>query len=379
MSRILDELISKRADAVKSMQAMVEQTGGKVMDADTAAKFKNVKAEIDNLNEQIGGMREVERIENEQKAFEDIKVSAKDEVGRFANFLRTGIPEGLKISNDVSTAAGSAGVLVPKELYGTIIKAQYDASAMVQLGAVIQMGTKTADLPVSATNSVSYMVAEGGKFTSSDISFNGVSLTAKKMGTLVLVSTEIMEDSEFDIATLVGQDTGMSQGRAMEDQFINGTASTGAAGVLPAATLGLTSSVTASFKYDDVAKLYTSVKRPYRVGGSFLASDAALTTIMLLQDGSGQYVFRPSYSEGEPDRLMGKRMLTSEYMPEMATGNKPLLFGDFSYYKIGRRRDMVTQRLNELYAGTGQIGFLTQQRFDGLLVLPEAIKVLALK
>ena len=34
------------------------------------------------------------------------------------------------------------------------------------------------------------------------------------------------------------------------------------------------------------------------------------------------------------------------------------------------------RRLNELYARTDQVGFLTTQRVDGRLILPESVKVL---
>jgi HK97 family phage major capsid protein len=39
----------------------------------------------------------------------------------------------------------------------------------------------------------------------------------------------------------------------------------------------------------------------------------------------------------------------------------------------------VFKRLNELYAKTGQVGFLATQRVDGKLILPEAIKILQQK
>ncbi len=37
------------------------------------------------------------------------------------------------------------------------------------------------------------------------------------------------------------------------------------------------------------------------------------------------------------------------------------------------------KRLNELYAATGQVGFIATQRVDGRLILPEAVKVLKQK
>jgi HK97 family phage major capsid protein len=39
----------------------------------------------------------------------------------------------------------------------------------------------------------------------------------------------------------------------------------------------------------------------------------------------------------------------------------------------------VFKRLDELYAATGQVGFLGRERVDGKVILPEAIKVLEMK
>ena len=37
------------------------------------------------------------------------------------------------------------------------------------------------------------------------------------------------------------------------------------------------------------------------------------------------------------------------------------------------------KRLGELFAPTGQVGFLATQRVDGKLILPEAVKILQQK
>lgn len=55
------------------------------------------------------------------------------------------------------------------------------------------------------------------------------------------------------------------------------------------------------------------------------------------------------------------------------------VFGDLSYYWIGDREGISFKRLNELYAGNGQVGFLASKRLDGKTVLPEAIKILQQK
>ena len=47
--------------------------------------------------------------------------------------------------------------------------------------------------------------------------------------------------------------------------------------------------------------------------------------------------------------------------------------------QVADRQGRVFKRLNELYAVTGQVGFVATQRVDGKLILPEAIKVLQQK
>lgn len=68
--------------------------------------------------------------------------------------------------------------------------------------------------------------------------------------------------------------------------------------------------------------------------------------------------------------------MTSDCMPEIAAGAKSIAFGDFSYYWIADRQGRSFKRLGELFAPTGQVGFLGSQRVDGRLVLGEAVKVL---
>ena len=66
-------------------------------------------------------------------------------------------------------------------------------------------------------------------------------------------------------------------------------------------------------------------------------------------------------------------------MPTVASGQKVVAFGDFSYYWIADRQGRTFKRLAELYAAKGQVGFLASQRVDGKLTLPESIKVLKMK
>ena len=98
-----------------------------------------------------------------------------------------------------------------------------------------------------------------------------------------------------------------------------------------------------------------------------------------LKDGNGQYIWQPSLVAKEPDTILGRPVRTSAYMPEIASGAKTVAFGDFSYYWIADRQGRTFKRLGELFAPTGQVGFLGSQRVDGRLILGEAVKVLQQK
>ena len=110
-----------------------------------------------------------------------------------------------------------------------------------------------------------------------------------------------------------------------------------------------------------------------------MANDSTIKAIRQLKDLNGMYMWQPGLKEGQPDTLIGNPIYASSYMPEIGAGNKPLIFGDLSYYWIADRQGRTFQRLNELYAATGQVGFRTFQRVDGKLILPEAVKTLNCK
>ena len=80
--------------------------------------------------------------------------------------------------------------------------------------------------------------------------------------------------------------------------------------------------------------------------------------------------------EGKPDTLLNRPLKTSAFMPEIKGGNKVMAFGDYSYYWVADRQNRTFRRLNELYARTDQVGFLTTQRVDGKLILPESVQLL---
>ena len=122
--------------------------------------------------------------------------------------------------------------------------------------------------------------------------------------------------------------------------------------------------------------LFYSLSRPYRAQARWLSSDPMIKLIRKLKDNDGQYLWQPGLQADEPDRILGRPVIASSYVPAPAASARSLAFGDMSYYRIADRLGTTMQRLDEKYADTGQVGFRMRSRTDGKLTLAEAVKVL---
>ena len=126
--------------------------------------------------------------------------------------------------------------------------------------------------------------------------------------------------------------------------------------------------------FDNIISLYFPLDTEYRKNTTWLMNDETALTLRLLKDENGNYLWNHTN-----DTILGKPVIISNDMPSAENGKMPVVFGDFSYYWIGDRQGITFKRLDELFSMTGQVGFLASKRVDGKLILPEAVKLLAVK
>ncbi len=300
----------------------------------------------------------------------------------------------LEVRNALSIGTdANGGYTVPDEFHRQLVKSLEENNVFRGLAKVITTNSGTRTIPIAADNGRASWVEEGNAIAESDMTFSVQTLSAYKLACLVKVSNELLNDSAFDIGAHIAERFGVRFGNAEEDAFINGrgvsadptTTPSEPTGILTTlSTPSLTTADSGTITFDDVYKLYYALKSPYRKKAKFLCNETALLKLMLLKDGNGQYIWKPGIEIGKPDTVLGHEIVTSTYMPSLEgnttndAGKKVLLFGDFSYYWIADRTNRTMKRLNELYAVTDQVGFIGTQRVDGKLILPEAMKVLAM-
>lgn len=394
----ITELYNKRAsaweEAKKFLDTHTQENG--TMTAEDAATYEKMEADISNLSKQIERQQRLDEMENIMRQPASTPITnmpagqqttkegrASDEYkNAFWSMIRnkTLYPE-LRNALQIGTDS-EGGFLVPDEYERTLIQALEEENVMRSLCTVIQTSSGDRKIPVVAAHGTASWVDEEGQIPESDDAFGQISIGAHKLATMIRVSNELLQDSVFNIDSYIATEFARRIGSKEEEGFITGDGSGKPYGILHAtngAGTGVTTASATAITADEIIDLVHSLKSVYRKRAQFLMNDSTIKAVRKLKDGNGNYLWQPGLKEGQPDMLLNYRTKTSSYMPEIATGNKVILFGDFKYYWIADRQGRTFQRLNELFAVTDQVGFKATQRVDGRLVLPEAMKCMAMK
>ncbi|HFN1467320.1 TPA: phage major capsid protein, partial [Enterococcus faecium] len=207
-------------------------------------------------------------------------------------------------------------------------------------------------------------------------------LDAHKLHVAIKVTDELLYDNAFNLENYIIDQFTKALANAEEDAFLNGDGVGKPLGIFAATGGGqvaITTNTQSAVTADDVVNLVYALKRPYRKNAKFIMNDQTISLLRKLKDNNGAYMWQPALVAGEPDRLLGYPVYTSEFVPTVKAGAPVIAFGDFSYYNIGDRGVRSFDQLRELFAGNGMVGFLAKERVDGKLVLPEAVQILKMK
>lgn len=384
------ELYEKRAKAWEAAKAFLEKHTDKDgnLSQEDAAVYDKMEKEVMDLGKSIERLQRQAAIDaslskptstaivNEPKptqpksyrASEAYKTAMLDalrsEFRRVSDVLQEGTDE-------------NGGYLVPEEYDRRLIDVLDEENIMRGLATKITTSGEHK-INIAATKPAAAWIEEGGAIQFTDATFGQKLMDAHKLHVAIKITDELLYDNAFNLENYIITQFGKAMANAEEDAFLNGDGKGKPKGMLVDAETGVTTS-TASISSDDIIDLIYSLKRPYRKNASFMMNDTTIAAIRKLKDNNNNYIWQPAYQAGEPDRLLGYTLHTSAFFPEKAAGKIALAFGDYSYYNIGDRGSRSLQQLKELFAGNGMVGFLMKERVDGLLILPEAIKVLKIK
>jgi HK97 family phage major capsid protein len=271
----------------------------------------------------------------------------------------------------------AGGYLVPDVWYNKVITKLQEFSYMRGLATVIQTSKGELNIPRETSTGTAQWTTEGGAFNETEDVFGNVTLTPYKMTRIVRASEELLQDEAFDFENYLAMTFGRAFGILEETAFVNGSGSAQPTGVIRSSTTGSTAAATNAITFDELYDLYFSVKPAYRSNAVWLMNDATRKELMKIKTGVAsdkRYLYQSDLASAAEPTLFGRPVISASDMPTLATGTNVVAFGDFSYYYIADKPGISVQRLNELYAANGNVGFRAFRRTDGELILAEAVK-----
>lgn len=383
-----NELLQQRAKNVADMRDIIDKAEKENRDfsAEELEMYNKMEADVDTLKQRADRIENAAKLESNLDKIEGspAKVNLSDSKknalasAEYSKAFEAAIRKdrnGLSgdILNALQVGTDSEGGFITAEEFDTmIVAARQDINEIRDYATVITTGSDR-NIPTESSLGTATWTAEEAAYTESDTAFGQVVLGAHKLGTIVKVSEELLQDAFFDVQSYLAGVVGKRFGLAEETAYVNGDGSGKPTGIVQGSTLGKTFATNAAITALELVDVYHALSRPYRNGATWMFNDSTAKLIRKLVDGNSQFMWQPGLVAGQPDTLLGRPILVSSAMPAVATVAKSVIFGDLSGYTIADRRGTVVQRLNELYAANGQVGFRAYERTEGKVTDSSAI------
>lgn len=391
MSQV-EKLLQQRGEIIHEMKNMLDaaEKENRDLNADEQSKYDAMTNDIDALKKRADRLEAVNAVHRDLDSMRGAQPRTgidpantgtsrplasdqyKNGFDRYARVGMNGLTADVLNALQVGTNS-EGGFIVPEEFDTMLVEYLQDINQIRSLVNVVSTASDR-NIPVESSLGSATWTAEEAAYTESDAAFSQVVLGSHKLGTIIKVSEELLQDSFFDVQTYLARNFAKRFGIAEEAAFVNGNGTGKPTGIVGGSGLGKTAAGAAAITSDELIDLMHSVPRPYRVRGTWLMHDSTVKLIRKLKDGDSQYLWQPGLQAGQPDMLLGRPVVASTAMPLATTGLKSVVFGDMAGYTVADRQGTVLQRLNELYAANGQVGFRAYKRMDGKMVDATGIK-----
>lgn len=285
-------------------------------------------------------------------------------------------------STQVSSTTTLGGFAMPEDWVAELEKKMAWYGGALDACGIKYRSSGGGDMHVTTVDDTAQkgaIITQGTGDVVNDLTFAEILLKAYSYTSKMLkFSWESFDDLSFDPANEAQDISAERIGRILNEHFTTGDNSTKPQGLVNGSTLGKTAAGASAITRDEIVDLVHSVDRAYRFGPrvAFMFADSTLAYIKKLAFGSSddRPLWQPSIREGEPDRLEGFKYFVNNDMAAIATGNKTVLFGDFSKYVIRQTGDYIFSKSTERYFEERAVAFALFCRFDGRYVQTAAVK-----
>lgn len=258
------------------------------------------------------------------------------ETKAFATYLRFGAAapaEELKTLQVASDPQG--GYLAPTEMATEFLRDLVELSPIRSFASVRTTGAPAVSYPKRTGITNAKWKGETQTQEGSEPAFGQEEVPVKELNTFVDISNQLLADSagqaEAEVRLALAEDFAKKEGTA----FVLGGGHLDPEGVLVNAGIeAINSGGAATVTADALITLFYDLPATYRNAGAWAMNSTTLGTLRKLKDGNGNYLWQPGLAGGQPDTILGRPVVDMVDMPDVSAGTLPIIFGDWSGYRI---------------------------------------------
>lgn len=377
----VQKMMTERAKLLSDARALYEAAPDGALSSEQFESVQRMNARSAELREQIDVAESIAREERaviaitEERADRGITPSES-----FRHFLMTG-----EVRGSQNTASASGGYTIQSD---TSLASQVQVAIEHEMPwrdyAAYFATDKGNPLPMPTVNDLandgSQKAEEATRTNAASVVFGTVNFGAYTVTSEILpVSYELIEDSDIDVEAFLSVTLGARVGRLINLGATTGNGASTFTGVLSQAP-AKTSSANTGITADEWIDAKFTLNKAYRKNAVWMMADTTVADIAKLKDNSGAYLFRVSDNVGDPDTFLNHPIVVNNDCPAIAANTVVAAFADLKQgFGLREVKAKKFQRLNELYAGTGQVGFVLTVRADTKILQPAAIKTIKVK
>lgn len=284
-----------------------------------------------------------------------------------------------------SVTANLGAEMVREEYFNEFEKHMIAASGIMEAARIIRTKTGAA-LPwptVNDTSNKGRRIGESVASTKTNVPTDKVTLYAYKYSSdHVLVPSELEQDDSYGFVSEIPAIQAERVARGFNEEATTADGSSKPQGITIGASNSTLTVAVNTITRDDLLELKHKINRAYRGKkvAKWMFNDDTLMRIAKLATGSAddRPLWLPSMRDDVPDTIEGHAYVINDDMPDLSTsGNRAILFGDFSKFLVRIVRDFNVKRADEKHIDTDEIGFYGFARMDSRIINADAIKYLA--
>ena len=284
-------------------------------------------------------------------------------------------------AGELTPASGSAGALIPTTIVNYIIRKVYDICPILERSQKFKVKGKL-EVPYYPYYSNNITVAYQEEFVqleSSSGKFSSVPLDGFLAGCLTKISRSLINNSQIDITAFVVDEMSYAIKRFIEHEMLIGTTSpTSKVLGLSELTNGITAAAANAITADEIVKLHDSIKDEFQSNAIWIMSPQTRTALRLLKSSTGYYLLNDDVSTPFGTSLLGKPIYVSDNMPNIATGNTVIYYGDMRGLATKFSEEINIEVLRERYADEHAIGVIGWFEFDSRVIDEQQIAKLTM-